>query len=150
MRDAEPPKRGDEHEWSPRQPGGQFSQSVERGIAILECFTPTRPVRGITDVARELGMSPGTAHRYVSTLVELGFLERITRHKYRLTLAVTRLGLSTVAAIGLREHSERPLQGVQSLAPVRPSDPQGTGSQTPKRRTVIGRLSGGGSQVRRR
>jgi len=54
----------------------RFSQSLERGLAILGCFTPERPVLGIADIADELGMSRSTTHRYVITLVALGYLER--------------------------------------------------------------------------
>ncbi len=39
-------------------------------------------------MASQLGMSPSTTHRYVSTLVEFGLLERSPRtRKYRLALA---------------------------------------------------------------
>ena len=54
----------------------RYSQSLERGLAILGCFTPKRPVLGIADIADELGMSRSTTHRYVITLVALGYLEQ--------------------------------------------------------------------------
>lgn len=47
----------------------RYSQSLERGLAILGCFTPQRPVLGIADIADELGMSRSTTHRYVITCV---------------------------------------------------------------------------------
>src|SRR6185437_7657204 len=50
----------------------RYSQSLERGLAILSCFTPKRPVLGIADIADELGMSRSTTHRYVITLLALG------------------------------------------------------------------------------
>jgi N-methylhydantoinase A/oxoprolinase/acetone carboxylase beta subunit len=52
----------------------RHSQSLERGLAILECFTPERPVWGIAALAEELGMSRSTTHRYVLTLTALGHL----------------------------------------------------------------------------
>jgi hypothetical protein len=36
------------------------SQSLERGLVILGCFTPEKPVLGIPDVADDLGMSRST------------------------------------------------------------------------------------------
>src|ERR1700733_7902095 len=54
----------------------RYSQSLERGLAILGCFTPKRPVLGIADIADELGMSRSTTHRYVITLVALAYLEQ--------------------------------------------------------------------------
>ena len=54
----------------------RYSQSLERGLAILGCFTPERPVLGIADISDDLGMSRSTTHRYAITLVALGFLEQ--------------------------------------------------------------------------
>ncbi len=96
-----------------RSPRGRFracasrgtSQSLERGLAILGCFTPKRPVLGIADIADELGMSRSTTHRYVITLVALGYLEQGASRKYRLGLRVTDLGMSALNSTGLREHA---------------------------------------------
>src|SRR5580692_11704109 len=83
----------------------RFSQSLARGLAILRCFTPERPVLGIADIADELGMSRSTTHRYVITLVALGYLEQGASRKYRLGLRVTDLGMSALSSTGLREHA---------------------------------------------
>lgn len=83
----------------------RYSQSLERGLAILTCFTPKRPVLGIADIADELGMSRSTTHRYVITLLALGYLEQGASRKYRLGLPVADLGLSALNSTGLREHS---------------------------------------------
>jgi IclR family pca regulon transcriptional regulator len=83
----------------------RYSQSLERGLAILGCFTPRRPVLGIADIADDLGMSRSTTHRYVITLVALGYLEQGASRKYRLGLRVTDLGMSALHSTGLREHA---------------------------------------------
>ena len=83
----------------------RYSQSLERGLAILTCFTPERPVLGIANIADELGMSRSTTHRYVITLVALGYLEQGASRKYRLGLKVTDLGMSALDSTGLREHA---------------------------------------------
>jgi len=83
----------------------RYSQSLERGLAILSCFTPKRPVLGIADIADELGMSRSTTHRYVITLVALGYLEQGPSRKYRLGLRVTDLGMAALNSTGLREHA---------------------------------------------
>ncbi len=88
----------------------RYSQSLERGLAILSCFTPGRPVLGIADIADELGMSRSTTHRYVITLVALGYLEQGASRKYRLGLRVTDLGLSAINATDLREHAHPQLE----------------------------------------
>ena len=72
----------------------RYSQSLERGLALLGCFTPQRPVRGIADLSEELGMSRSTTHRYLTTLLALGYLTQGARRKYRLGLRVTSLGVA--------------------------------------------------------
>ncbi len=68
-RASKPPKTAQEPAWSiPSLREPRYSQSLERGLAILGCFTPKRPVLGIADIADELGMSRSTTHRYVITL----------------------------------------------------------------------------------
>lgn len=94
------------HEWAiPQLREPRYSQSVERGLAILECFTPEQPVLGIFEIADELGMTRPTTHRYVITLQALGYLVQDETRKYRLALAVTNLGMNALNSVGLRENA---------------------------------------------
>jgi IclR family transcriptional regulator, pca regulon regulatory protein len=103
---VKPARAGREPVWSiPSLREPRYSQSLERGLAILGCFTPTRPVLGIADIADDLGMSRSTTHRYVITLLALGYLEQGASRKYRLGLRVTDLGMSALNSTGLREHA---------------------------------------------
>ena len=87
-----PRRRADVRDGPP--PGGylqvddsdpRLSRSLLRGLSLLTCFGPDGGSRGIIELARHLGMSPSTTHRYASTLVELGLLERCPKtRKYRL------------------------------------------------------------------
>jgi nicotinate dehydrogenase subunit A len=75
--------------------GTGFSQSLERGLAVLTAFTPDRPAFGISELASDLALTRSTTHRYVTTLAMLGFLEQDTgTRKYRLGLRVLDLGFS--------------------------------------------------------
>ncbi|HZL48210.1 MAG TPA: helix-turn-helix domain-containing protein [Solirubrobacteraceae bacterium] len=63
----------------------RLSRSLLRGLSLLTCFGPDGTARGIVELAEDAGMSPSTAHRYASTLVEIGLLERLPQsRKYRL------------------------------------------------------------------
>ena len=63
----------------------RLSRSLLRGLSLLTCFGPDGSPRGIVELAHDAGMSPSTTHRYASTLVELGLLERDPKsRKYRL------------------------------------------------------------------
>ncbi len=111
------PSPGAAAEWAPVVPTLQeprYSQSLERGLAILGCFTPTRPVLGIADLADELGMSRSTTHRYVITLTRLGYLHQGARRKYHLALRVTDLGMSAMNATGLQEHAHPYLEELRA------------------------------------
>jgi DNA-binding MarR family transcriptional regulator len=68
---------------------GRLSRSLLRGLMVLTSFPPDGVGRAVTDVAHELHMGASTTHRYVSTLVEVGLLERdpVSR-KYRLARKV--------------------------------------------------------------
>jgi IclR family pca regulon transcriptional regulator len=94
----------------------RYSQSLERGLAILECFTPEAPIMGIADIAERLGMSRSTTHRYVTTLVALGYLVQGAKRKYRLGLGVTDLGMSALNATDLREQAHADLVELSSRA----------------------------------
>jgi IclR family pca regulon transcriptional regulator len=99
----------------PRDP--RFSQSLERGLAVLRCFTAKRPELGISQLADELEMSKSTVHRYAVTLVALGYLEQLNRsHKYRLGLRVADLGMSALNATGLREHAHPSLEELRQAS----------------------------------
>ncbi len=80
------------------------SQSVVRGLAILSSFSPERRLIGVSEVARELGLSRSTAHRYVATLARLGYLyqDPATR-KYVLGPRVLELGFTAINSMELRD-----------------------------------------------
>jgi DNA-binding MarR family transcriptional regulator len=54
----------------------RFSRSLLQGLMILACFPVGGTGRAVTDVADELGLGISTTHRYASTLLEVGLLER--------------------------------------------------------------------------
>lgn len=85
----------------------RHSRSLERGLAILGCFTPATPVLGIADVAERLDLNRSTAHRYMTTLVALGYLQQEPTRGYRLALHVADLGMSALNTMSLREQANR-------------------------------------------
>jgi hypothetical protein len=54
----------------------RFSRSLLLGLMVFSSFTASGLGRSITDLARELDMGISTTHRYASTLLEVGLLER--------------------------------------------------------------------------
>lgn len=81
-----------------------FSQSLERGLAVLAAFRPDRPTLGISELGRELGLTRSTTHRYVATLATLRYLEQDgSTRKYRLGPRVLDLGFSMLGSLELRD-----------------------------------------------
>jgi IclR family transcriptional regulator, pca regulon regulatory protein len=81
-----------------------YSQSLERGLAILSAFRSGRPLLGVSELGREIGLGRSTTHRYVATLAALGYLQQDTAtRKYRLGPRVLDLGFSAINSMELRE-----------------------------------------------
>lgn len=79
------------------------SRSIVRGLLILASFPPDGLQRELTAVAADLGLSPGTTHRYLYTLTAAGLLGRDSesRRYYRPPAPPQGLSLdSRVAAPG--------------------------------------------------
>jgi IclR family transcriptional regulator, pca regulon regulatory protein len=82
------------------------SQSLERGLAILSSFDAHRSLIGVSELSRGLDLSRSTAHRYVTTLAKLGYLQQDPETKrYRLGPKVLDLGFSALNSMDLLEIS---------------------------------------------
>jgi hypothetical protein len=87
VRDSEWPLSPDSQEWAyPTQMDDRrLSRSLLSGLLVLSCFPPDGGYLGIAELARMLDMNTSTTHRYVTTLLAVGLLERnSSTRKYRL------------------------------------------------------------------
>ena len=90
-----------------------WSQSLERGLAILSAFGSDRSTIGVSELARELGLSRSTTHRYIATLTSLGYLQQDAETKrYRLGPRVLDLGFAAINSMDIREISVSHLQAL--------------------------------------
>jgi IclR helix-turn-helix domain len=61
-----------------------FSRSTLRALLVLGAFPADGTERELTDVARQLDLSPSTTHRYIGTWMAVGLLEQHPRsRRYR-------------------------------------------------------------------
>ena len=91
---------------------GTWSQSLERGLAILSAFD-TRATIGVSELSRELGLSRSTTHRYIATLASLGYLQQdVETKRYRLGPRVLDLGFAAINSMDVREISVPHLQAL--------------------------------------
>ena len=58
--------------------------SPSRVFAVLDLFTPERPVWTTEDINQELGYTRPTGYRYVKELVDAGFLQKVGAGRYAL------------------------------------------------------------------
>jgi IclR helix-turn-helix domain len=61
---------------TPLLENNSYSQSVLRALIVLASFPVDGSERELTAVASEVGLSPGTTHRYLSTWTAAGLLVR--------------------------------------------------------------------------
>lgn len=70
----------------------RLSRSLLAGLLMLAAFPADGSYTRNTELAHALDMSPSTSHRYVSTLLEVGLVERHSHTRlYRLAQALRRM-----------------------------------------------------------
>lgn len=68
-----------------------YSRSTLRALLVLGAFPVDGEERELTDVARQLDLSPSTTHRYIGTWMAVGLLEQHPRsRRYRRALPASR------------------------------------------------------------
>jgi IclR family transcriptional regulator, pca regulon regulatory protein len=77
----------------------RYSQSLEAGLGVLAGFTAERPARGVNELGDELGLRHSTSHRYLVTLLALGYLEQSGDRKYRLAAQAGNVGINALAVL---------------------------------------------------
>lgn len=88
-----------------------FSQSLERGLAILSAFVEAGPVLGVADLGRMTGLGRSTTHRYVATLARLGYVQQDPdTRKYSLGPRVIDLGFAALSSMEMNRIAARHLQ----------------------------------------
>lgn len=77
--------------------GGDFSEALARGLAVIACFGPDNPALTLSDAAKRMDLPRATVRRALLTLTALGFAEEDGR-RFRLTPKVLRLASAYLGA----------------------------------------------------
>lgn len=90
----------------------QFVVALARGLEILRCFRPDRPLLNNGELARLTGLPCSSVSRLTHTLIKLGYLDYDARHGfYRLGFQVLSLQTAMLAGTDMhaliRPHMER-------------------------------------------
>ncbi len=75
-------------------------QSLVRGFEVLEAVGELGGEAGVSELADRTGLAPGTAHRIVRTLVDLGYLRQLPSRRYTLGARLARLGDTASQLLG--------------------------------------------------
>lgn len=76
----------------------EFIQSLAKGLAVIEAFSEAAPQMTLSEVARAVGLSPGSARRVLHTLEVLGYASS-QGTRFELTPRVLQLGYSYLTAV---------------------------------------------------
>jgi len=89
------------------------NQALERGLSLLSALAMRRQPLGVVDLGREVGLSKSTCHRYLATLVALGFVDQDDEtRRYTLGPRAVDLGFAAIGSMDLTRVAARPLQAL--------------------------------------
>jgi IclR family pca regulon transcriptional regulator len=77
-------------------------QSLAKGLRLLEAFGSADEALTITELAERADLDPGTTFRMLNTLVDLGYVHRVEKRRYDLSLKVLDLGFNAIGRRDLR------------------------------------------------
>lgn len=77
-------------------------QSLAKGLRLLEAFGSDDEPLTITELAERADLDPGTTFRMLNTLVDLGYVRRLEKRRYELSLKVLDLGFNAIGRRDLR------------------------------------------------
>ncbi len=78
----------------------EFVRALSRGLAVIEAFGREHPQMTLSDVARQTGLSRGTARRLLLTLQRLGYVA-FDGDKFSLLPRALRLGFAYLSSLSM-------------------------------------------------
>jgi IclR family pca regulon transcriptional regulator len=88
---------------------GDFIQSLERGLAVIDSFSREHPAQTVSEVAQRTGLTRATARRFLLTLAQLGYVDQGGR-TFTLTPKVLDLGYSFLSSFPIVEFAQAPME----------------------------------------
>ncbi|HEY8608404.1 MAG TPA: IclR family transcriptional regulator [Noviherbaspirillum sp.] len=95
-----------------REKDRQYVTALARGLEVLRCFSPARPVLGTADIARMTGLPQPTAWRLCYTLLQEGYLVPAERDKLRLGIPVLSLGYAVLGSAPIADLAKPEMQRI--------------------------------------
>lgn len=89
----------------------EFVEALAKGIAILEAFDASRPEMTLSEVARQVGLTPAAARRSLMTLETLGYVGRKDK-RFHLRPKLMALGSAFYMAARIDDILQDDLRGI--------------------------------------
>jgi IclR family pca regulon transcriptional regulator len=86
----------------------EYVQSVDRGLAVIRCFSARTPRLTIADVARETGLTRAAARRFLHTLERLGYVGQ-NDGRFYLRPRVLELGYAYLSSVSVADIAQEHL-----------------------------------------
>jgi len=93
----------------PEERSGDFIQSLERGLTVINSFSRERASQTLSEVAHLTGLTRATVRRILLTLAELGYVDHNGR-SFSLTPKVLDLGYSFLSSFHILEFAQPPME----------------------------------------
>jgi IclR family pca regulon transcriptional regulator len=90
------------------QVSGEYVQSLDRGLAVIRCFSEKMPRMTIADVARETGLTRAAVRRFLHTLERLGYVGQ-REGRFYLRPRVLELGYAYLSSLSIAEIAQEHL-----------------------------------------
>jgi IclR family transcriptional regulator, KDG regulon repressor len=91
------------------------AKTVVKALNIIEFIGKRQPV-GVPEISKEMNLTRANAHRLVTTLESMDFIERIDNHKYTLSFKMYKLGSTVPVVHKLNTFALPVMKGLAELA----------------------------------
>lgn len=88
---------------------GDFIQSLERGLSVVNSFSSANPTQTLSEVAERTGLTRATVRRVLLTLAELGYVSQRGRI-FSLTPKMLDLGYSYLSSFRVVDLAQAPME----------------------------------------
>lgn len=91
----------------------QLNTTLVKGLSLLEALARSPSPRGVSDLARELGLAKSNVHRTLQTLISTGYVcPASTAGKYVCTLRLFELASALMSRVDVRQEADPYMQAL--------------------------------------
>ena len=83
-----------------------MDKTLVKGLEVLEALAMSDSARGVSELAREMGLTRSNVHRTLKTLVAAGYARQDAKGDYECTLKLFQLAGSVVARVDVKREAE--------------------------------------------